>query len=108
MLPLVDREEDPKGLGCTIVQIAGTGHFKVETNEWGSYWEDRKGRRRSRYLNYLDNRQKKREEYIAMAKTDSSIKVWNKDTPRCDPLTWKHNNPNLVRDDSWRTSEFEF
>lgn len=93
MLPLVDRADDPKGLGCTVVQTAGPYHYEVETNEWHSYWDNRKGRRRARYLNYLDARQKKREEYKEMAKTDSSIKVWEKDTPRCDPLTWHHNNP---------------
>jgi hypothetical protein len=93
MIPLVDREKDPKGLGCTMVQTSVTGHFKVETNEWKSYWDNRSGRRRAAYLNYLDKRQKKREEFIEMSKTDSSIKVWTKDTPRCDPLTWKYNNP---------------
>ena len=91
-LPIVPREEDPKGLGCSLIITHGTGYYKVETNEWKSYWDNRNGRRRARYLNYLDKRQKKREEFVEMAKTDSSIKVWTKDTPRCDPLTWEHNN----------------
>ena len=64
MLPLVDRTDDPKGLGCTVVQIAGPYHYEVETNEWHSYWDCRKGRRRARYLNYLDRREKKRAEYV--------------------------------------------
>ena len=93
MLPMVDREDDPKGLGCTVVQTVGPYNYEVETNEWESYWDSRNGRRRAGYLNYLDKRQKKREEFVKMAKTDPSIKVWDKDTPRCDPLTWKYNNP---------------
>jgi hypothetical protein len=93
MLPLVERADDPKGLGCTVVQTSGTGHFQVETNEWESYWDSRSGKRKANQLTYQDKRQKKRDEYIEMAKTDPSVKVWSKDTPRCDPITWKYNNP---------------
>ena len=91
-LPLINREDDPKGLGCTIIVYPGSSYSRVETNEWSSYWDNRNGRRRARYLNYLSNREKKRDEFIKMAKTDPSIKVWNKNTPRCDPLTWQYNN----------------
>ena len=94
-LPLINREDDPKGLGCTVIINYGTGHFSVETNEWRSYWDDRSGRRRAKYLTYLGNREKKRREYIEMAKTDPSIKVWTANTPRCDPETWKHSHSTL-------------
>ncbi len=89
-LPLVPRDEDPKGLGCTFVLIPGAGYGRLETNRWHSYWDDRQGQRRARYLDYLDRRQEKRRAIVEAAKTDSSIVVWNKDTPRCDPRTWGH------------------
>ena len=88
-LPMVDRDGDPKGLGCSIIYNIKTGYTKVETNEWLSYWSTRKGRRRAEYLNYLDARKKKRDEYVEMAKTDKSVIVWEKDTPRCNPETWR-------------------
>lgn len=88
-LPMVDRDGDPKGLGCTIVYNIKTGSTKVETNEWLSYWSTRKGRRQAEYLNYLGARKKKRDEYVEMAKTDKSVIVWEKDTPRCNPETWR-------------------
>ena len=97
-LPLVNRGEDPKGLGCTVITTHGTGFSTVETNEWKSYWDNRSGKRKARYLNYLDSRQKKRQEFVEMAKKDSSVTVWEKDTPRCDPLTWRYNNPSLVQE----------
>ena len=93
-LPLVPRDEDPKGLGCTFVLSSGSGHGRLETNRWHSYWDDRQGQRRARYLDYLDRRQEKRRTIVEMAKTDSSVKVWYKDTPRCDPKMWDY-KPNV-------------
>ena len=84
-LPIVDRDEDPKGLGCTINVQYGTGAVNVETNEWQSYWNTRTGKRRGQYLDYLSRRQDKRDNYIEMSKIDKSAIVWYKDTPRCDP-----------------------
>jgi ribosomal protein L15 len=94
-LPLVPRDEDPKGLGCTYVLTAGSAYGQLETNRWHSFWDDRKGRRRANYIDYSDRRQEKRKQYVEMAKTDKSIKVWDKDTPRCDPTTWAYNNSSL-------------
>jgi len=90
-LPIIKRENDPKGLGCSIIYNYNTGSCKVETNEWKSYWDSRKGSKQSDYHNYLDARKKKRHEYSEMAKTDKSIIVWEKDTPRCNPKTWRNN-----------------
>lgn len=100
-LPLVPRDEDPKGLGCTFVLSPGSGHGRLETNRWHSYWDDRKGQRRARYLDYLDRRQEKRRTIMEMAKTDSSVKVWYKDTPRCDPKMWGYetNVPSVPSDE---------
>ena len=95
-IPMVSREEDPKGLGCTFVLTSGSGHGRLETNRWHSFWDDRDGRRRANYLDYLDRRQEKRKTIMDMAKTDSSVKVWYKDTPRCDPRTWGYNNPSYT------------
>ena len=89
-IPMVPREEDPKGLGCTFVLTPGAGYGRLETNRWHSYWDDRQGQRRASYLDYLDRRQEKRRTIMEMAKTDPSVIVWNKDTPRCDPRTWGH------------------
>jgi hypothetical protein len=95
-LPLVPRDEDPKGLGCTYVLTSGSAYGQLETNRWHSFWDDRKGRRRANYIDYLDRRQEKRKQYVEMAKTDKSIIVWDKDTPRCDPTTWGYNNSSLI------------
>ncbi len=95
-LPIVARDNDPKGLGCTFVMTSGQGGH-IETNDWKSYWDNRAGRRRANYLDYLDRRQEKRRMYVEMAKTDPSVKVWNKDTPRCDPRTWNFNSPILTK-----------
>tara|TARA_B100001758_G_C18402028_1_gene609597 strand:- start:1702 stop:2316 length:615 start_codon:yes stop_codon:yes gene_type:complete len=95
MLPLVERDADPKGLGCSVEMKPGAGHHRVETNEWQSYWDSRTGKRKATQLSYQDKRAKKREHFIAMAKTDPSVKVWDKDTPRCDPQTWSYNSSNL-------------
>ena len=61
ILPMVEQDEDPKGLGCSFDIHYGTGMCEVVSNEWVSYWDTRKGRRREKYLVYLDNRMKKRE-----------------------------------------------
>ena len=89
-LPIMSRENDPKGLGCSIIYKYNTGDCKVETNEWKSGWNTRKGVRQQAYNKYLDMRRNKRTQYIEMAKTDKSVIVWEKDTPRCNPETWRN------------------
>ena len=92
-LPIVNRDNDPKGLGCTTNTQGGTGCVNIETNEWQSYWNTRTGKRRGRYLDYLSRRQDKRDNYIEMSKIDKSSVVWYKDTPRCNPEL--DNNPKI-------------
>ena len=60
--PIISRDEDPKGLGCTFNVHHGAGFSEIVSNEWTSFWDTRKGRRREHYLNYLDARMKKREQ----------------------------------------------
>jgi hypothetical protein len=88
-LPIMSKENDPKGLGCSIIYNYSTGDCKVETNEWQSCWNTRKGSRQQAYYKYLDARRNKRDQYIEMAKIDKSVIVWEKDTPRCNPETWR-------------------
>lgn len=61
-IPLLDRCDDPEGLGCTIVSTPSLAHCKIESNEFISCWDSRAGRRRQKYLVYLNNRMKKREQ----------------------------------------------
>ena len=91
-LPIINRDDDSKGLGCVIIYNSNTGSCKVETNEWKSYWDSRKGRRQSSYHCYLDARKKKRDDIAEIAKTDKSVILWEKDTPRCNPETWRNNS----------------
>ena len=61
MLPLVDREEDEKGLGCSIViNKDNPTTCRVESNEWIDYFDTRKGKRRERYYEYLAAREEKK------------------------------------------------
>ena len=60
--PIISRDEDPKGLGCTFNVHYGAGFSEIVSNEWISFWDTRKGRRREHYLDYLDARMKKREQ----------------------------------------------
>ena len=60
--PIISQDEDPKGLGCSFNVHHGAGFSEIVSNEWTSFWDTRKGRRREHYLNYLDARMKKREQ----------------------------------------------
>ena len=61
-IPLISRNDDPEGLGCSIVPTPSIGHYRLESNEFISCWDSRAGRRRQRYLVYLNARIKKREQ----------------------------------------------
>ena len=60
--PIIDQSDDPKGLGCSFNVHYGAGFSEIVSNEWTSYWDTRKGRRREHYLNYLDARMEKRKQ----------------------------------------------
>ena len=48
--PILELEDDTKGLGCNVeVTCAGT-HKEIISNEWNSFWSTRRGRRRSKQL----------------------------------------------------------
>ena len=81
-LPIVVKEEDPKGLGCSF--IMNYRYRTVETNEWKSIRNTtRVGKRKANYEDYYTERQDKREMCRVMSKTDKSVVVWEVDTPRC-------------------------
>ena len=103
-LPIVNRDKDPKGLGCTINTQCGTGFVNVETNEWQSYWDTRTGKRRGQYLDYLSGRQDKRNQYIEMSKIDKSSMVWDKDTPRCNSEIMGYYSPKISK--AWTTEVY--
>lgn len=88
-LPIVNRENDKKGLGCSLIYNNTTSECKVETNDWQSFSDTRKGSKQTYYLNYVDERKNKREKYAEMSKRDKSVILWEEDTPRCNPKTWK-------------------
>lgn len=58
--PIVVQDEDVKGLGCRFQVSHGTGNCEIVSNEWKSYWDTRKGRRREKYYVYLKARQDKK------------------------------------------------
>jgi len=72
MLPMVPQDEDPKGLGCSYDISTNGMSYEVKSNRWVSCWEDRKGKRRLKYLNYLSRREEKKKEYEAMIKPTQS------------------------------------
>jgi len=61
-LPIVERCDDREGLGCSVVYTAPQSHYTIESNDYINYFDTRKGRRREKYLEYLDRRIKKSEE----------------------------------------------
>lgn len=64
MIPIAGDNEDPLGLAYTF-NISGGGSYKTITaNEWRSYWDSRTGRRREKYLWYLEQREKKKAEHM--------------------------------------------
>ena len=62
MFPISAQDEDPKGLACDVRAVASGCQSVLVSNEWHSYWDTRKGKRRERYYAYLDRRQKKKKE----------------------------------------------
>ena len=54
--------EDPLGLAYNFTVSQG-GYCTVTSNQWRSYWDSRTGRRREKYLWYLEQREKKKAEY---------------------------------------------
>ena len=75
MLPLVSQDEDPKGLGCSIHVDTNGMFYKVCSNRWVNFWEDRSGKRRLKYNAYLTRRQEKKKEYEAQLKQADQSKM---------------------------------
>ena len=62
--PVAGTDEDPKGLACNLFLSCANTRFDIQPNRFRDYdYSTRKGRRRIKYLNYLDARMKKREEF---------------------------------------------
>jgi hypothetical protein len=71
ILPIVNMQNDRKGLGCSFIVKPGMQYTMLRCNEWTSYWTTRTGKRRAKYHNYLDEREQKKkvfEEEAAEAK----------------------------------------
>tara|TARA_Y100000287_G_scaffold111707_1_gene89588 strand:- start:1546 stop:2088 length:543 start_codon:yes stop_codon:yes gene_type:complete len=60
ILPIVDIDDDRKGLGCSFMVQPGMHYCVLRCNEWTSYWTTRTGKRRAKYHNYLDEREQKK------------------------------------------------
>ena len=61
-IPMMVRDEDPEGLGCSIEYTHPQLYYNIMPNAYTNYYETRTGRRREKYLEYLDRRMKKRAE----------------------------------------------
>ena len=72
MLPILSQFDDHNGLACDIHPNA-SGYSTIVNNEWVSYWDTRKGKRREKYYKYLDAREKKREEILEEQKKTAVI-----------------------------------
>tara|TARA_Y100000022_G_C13025131_1_gene272956 strand:- start:10 stop:552 length:543 start_codon:yes stop_codon:yes gene_type:complete len=62
MLPIVNRDDDIKGLGCSIVPCKNVINCTVESNKWHNYFDTRQGKRREKYYEYLNAREEKKRE----------------------------------------------
>ena len=60
MFPISSQDDDPRGLACDIQPTSSGCYANLVSNEWHSYWDTRKGKRRENYYAYLDRRQKKK------------------------------------------------
>lgn len=59
--PVAGTEEDPKGLACNMFLSSANTIVDIQPNRFRDYdYSTRKGRRRIKYLNYLDARMEKR------------------------------------------------
>ena len=63
MLPLVNRDDDIDGIGCSIV--LNVVNYTVESNKWTNYFDisTRVGKRRIRHHEYLREREEKKFEF---------------------------------------------
>jgi len=60
----IENENDTLGLAYRY-EISAVGNLRVLPNYWESFWDTRRGKRHANYLDYLEYRKKKREEYEA-------------------------------------------
>jgi len=63
ILPIVNMEDDSKGLGCSFIVKPGMNYSVLRCNEWTSYWSTRNGKRRAKYHKYLNDREQKKEAF---------------------------------------------
>ena len=59
--PIIAHYDDLKGLGCSFDLTNCKG--RLQSNEWKTTWDTRKGRRREKYYAYLKRRQNNKKEY---------------------------------------------
>ena len=62
-LPIIDRDDDPLGLGCCFTYTPPNLYYSIMSNRYKEYGESRSGKRRENYLNYLARRLKRKEEF---------------------------------------------
>ena len=67
-LPLLDKEDDLEGLGCSFTYQAPSLYCTVDLNRYIEYGESRTGKRREAYLKYLGERLRKKEAFEEEAK----------------------------------------
>lgn len=65
LYPMVERHEDPRNIGYCIDSF--NPHMpRLTANTYESFWDTRRGKRFSKYIEYRKKREKKREEYNKM------------------------------------------
>lgn len=62
-IPLIDKEDDPEGFGCSINYTAGNMSYTIDSNRYTEYNDTRTGKRREDYLEYLNYRLQRKEEF---------------------------------------------
>ena len=77
-LPLMDREEDPEGVGCCFNYQAPSLTYTIEPNAYIEYTDTRVGRRRENYLKYLAHRLKRKAQFQEEAAAIAAAAVINK------------------------------
>lgn len=77
-LPVLAKEDDPDGLGCSFTYQAPSLYYTIDLNRYIEYGEDRTGKRREAYLKYLSERLRRKEVFEEEAKAAAIVAEKNR------------------------------
>jgi hypothetical protein len=77
-IPIMNRDDDPLGLACSIAYTAPNNYCFMESNGFTEYNDTRTGHRRQKYLAYLAMRKERREQFEKEAAVFAAANTLNK------------------------------